>query len=288
MLYITVWDHPALTAPSGPQQQIDANGRLVRPDGTIFYPYIGKLDAAGKTIEELRATIAQRLAQYVDSPQVDLSVLRFASQKAILAGAVIKAGPIPITTSPVSVVEALGASEIDPLNADLSGLVLTRGGREYTLDLDSLNGQGAQLHNVFLKDGDQLYLPYNDRKKIYVMGEVLAPQAVKFKTKRMSLADVIGSVGGLNQTTSNGNALYVIRGAENIDTQPAKVYQLDAESPVAFAIANRFELKPQDIVYVGPAQVTRWNRLISQLLPSATILGTSAAAGNNLSEANSR
>ena len=288
VLYITVWDHPELTAPSGPQQQIDANGRLVRPDGTIFYPYIGKLDAAGKTIEELRAAIAQRLTQYVDSPQVDLSVLRFASQKAILAGAVVKAGPIPITTSPLSVVEAIGAAGIEPLNADLSSLVLTRDGHEYVLDLDSLNNQNSQLHNVFLKDGDQLYLPYNDRKKIYVMGEVLAPQAIKFKTSHMNLADVVGSVGGLNQTTSNGNALYVIRGAENLETEPAKVFQLDAESPTAFAIASHFQLKPQDIVYVGPAQVTRWNRLISQLLPSATILGTSAAAGNNLSEASSR
>ena len=288
VLYITVWDHPELTAPSGAQQQIDANGRLVRPDGTIFYPYIGQVDAAGKTIEQLRSTIAERLKQYVDSPQVDLSVLRFASQKAILAGAVLKAGPMPITTSPLSVVEALGAAGIEPVNADLSGLTLTRDGREYVLDFDALNTSSSQLHNVFLKDGDQLYLPYNDRKKIYVMGEVLAPQAIRFKTKNMSLADVVGSVGGLNQTTSNGNALYVIRGAENIESEPAKVFQLDAESPVAFAIANRFELKPQDIVYVGPAQVTRWNRLISQLLPSATILGTSAAAGNNLSEANSR
>ena len=288
VLYITVWDHPELTAPSGPQQQIDSNGRLVRPDGTIFYPYIGQVDAAGKTIEELRSTIAERLKQYVDSPQVDLSVLRFSSQKAILAGAVLKAGPMPITTSPLSVVEALGAAGIEPVNADLSGLTLTRNDREYLLDVDSLNTSNSQLHNVFLKDGDQLYLPYNDRKKIYVMGEVLSPQAIRFKTKHMNLADVIGSVGGLNQTTSNGNALYVIRGAKNLETQPAQVFQLDAESPVAFAVASQFELKPQDIVYVGPAQVTRWNRLISQLLPSATVLGTGAAAGNNLSEANSR
>ena len=114
------------------------------------------------------------------------------------------------------------------------------------------------------------------------MGEVLTPQALKFKTKNMNLADVIGTVGGLNQTTSNGNALYVIRGANNIETEPAKVYQLDAQSPVAFAIASHFELKPQDIVYVGPAQVTRWNRLISQLVPSAGIMGTGASAQNNL------
>lgn len=288
VLYITVWDHPELTAPSGPQQQIDSNGRLVRPDGTIYYPYIGNVEAAGKTIEELRSTIAQRLAQYVDSPQVDLNVLRFASQKAVLSGAVLKAGPVPITTSPVSVVEALGAAEVDPLTADLSGVILTRNGREYVLNLDSLNSKNSQLNNVFLKDGDQLYLPYNDRKKIYVMGEVLVPQAIKFKTKHMNLTDVIGSVGGLNQSTSNGNALYVIRGAANIEAAPAKVFQLDAQSPIAFAIASQFELQAQDIVYVGPAQVTRWNRLISQLLPSATILGTGAAATNNLSEASTR
>lgn len=282
VLYITVWDHPELTAPSGAQQQIDANGRLVRPDGTIFYPYIGKIDASGKTIEELRAIIAQRLEQYVDSPQVDLSVLRFASQKAILAGAVTKAGPMPITTSPLSVVEALGAAGIEPTNADLSGLTLTRDGREYLLDIDALNTHGSQLHNVYLKDGDQLYLPYNDRKKIYVMGEVNQPQAIKFKTSSMNLADVIGSVGGLNQVTSNGNALYVIRGADDLETEPAKVFQLDAQSPTAFAIASRFNLKSQDIVYVGPAQVTRWNRLISQLVPSASIIGTGASAQNNI------
>ncbi|MFP3515249.1 polysaccharide biosynthesis/export family protein [Pseudomonas sp. SIMBA_077] len=289
VLYITVWDHPELTAPSGPQQQIDSNGRLVRPDGTIYYPYIGNVEAAGKTIEQLRSVIAQRLAQYVDSPQVDLNVLRFASQKATMSGAVLKAGALPITTSPVNIVEALGAAEVNAQNADLSSLTLTRDGKEYVLNLDTLNAaKGSQLHNVYLKDGDQLYLPYNDRKKIYVMGEVLAPQALTFKTKGMNLADVIGSVGGLNQSTSNGNALYVIRGAESLETQPAKVYQLDAQSPVAFAVATHFELKPQDIVYVGPAQVTRWNRLISQLLPSATVLGTGASATNNLSEANSR
>lgn len=288
VLYITVWDHPELTAPSGAQQQIDANGRLVRPDGTLFYPYVGNIQAAGKTIEELRKQISDKLAQFVESPQVDLNVLRFASQKVVVTGAVLKAGQQPVTTSPLSVLEAIGTAGADPLNADLSGLVLTRNGRDYVLDLDALNSQNSQLQDVYLQGGDQLFLPYNDRKKVYLMGEVNAPRAVTFKTSRLNLADAVGTVGGLNQTTSNGNALYVIRGAENLETEPAKVFQLDAESPTAFALATRFDLQPQDIVYVGPAGVTRWNRLISQLLPSASILGTGAASMNNVSEAQSR
>ena len=49
-LYITVWDHPELTSPAGSQQQTVANGRLVRPDGTLFYPYAGTIKAAVLTV----------------------------------------------------------------------------------------------------------------------------------------------------------------------------------------------------------------------------------------------
>src|SRR5476651_1866611 len=162
VLYITVWDHPELTAPSGPQQQIDANGRTVRPDGTLFYPYIGNIQAAGKTIEELRAFIAERLSQFIESPQVDVSVLRFASQTVVISGAVARAGQQSITTNPLSLVEAIGAAGVDPLKADLAGLTLTRDGREYRLDRDTLNRRDSQLHKVYLKGGDKFYLPYND------------------------------------------------------------------------------------------------------------------------------
>lgn len=288
VLYITVWDHPELTAPSGAQQQIDANGRLVRSDGTLYYPYIKEVQAAGKTIQQLRSDIAEKLSTFISDPQVDVAVLRFASQKVVVSGAVLKAGPQAISTNPLNVVEALGSAGVDPLNADLSGLLLTRNGRVYPLNLDALNQQNAELQKVYLRGGDQLYLPYNDSKKIYVMGEVNQPRALTFKTRTMNLSDVIGSVGGLNQTTSNGNAVYVIRGVENLDVEPAKIYQLQAESPSAMALATHFDVRPQDIVYVGPANVTRWNRFISQLVPSASILGMGAAAQNNLSEANSR
>lgn len=272
LLYITVWDHPELTAPSGPQQQIEANGRLVRPDGTLFYPYIGNVQAAGLTIEELRTTIAGRLAQFVESPQVDIGVLSYLSQKVVLSGAFNSAGVQYINNTPLTLVQAVSKAGIQTGQADLASLTLKRDGREYQLDLDTLNRQGSPLSQIYLKAGDQLHLPYNDRKKVYVLGEVYSPRAITFKARSLNLSDAIGSSGGLRQETSSGRAVYVIRGAEDLEKQPAQVFQLDAKSPTAFVLAERFELQPQDVVYVGPAGITRWNRFISQLLPSANLL----------------
>src|SRR3546814_3824376 len=65
-------------------------------------------------------------------------------------------------------------------------------------------------------------------------------------------------------------------------TEPAKVFQLNADSPTALALAKHFQLQPQDVVFVGPANITRWNRFISQLLQSANVVGIGAAAEYNL------
>jgi polysaccharide export outer membrane protein len=64
---------------------------------------------------------------------------------------------------------------------------------------------------------------------------------------------------------------------------PAKVFQLDARSPSAFALGDQFRVKPGDVVFVGAAGVTRWNRVLSQLLPSANLLSSAAAANYNAS-----
>jgi polysaccharide export outer membrane protein len=171
-------------------------------------------------------------------------------------------------------------------NADLSGLVLKRDGREYVIDLDALNRKNSNLHNVFLKDGDQLHLPYNDQKKVYLLGEVTSARSLVFKGTDMNLTDALGSVGGLRQETSSGKEVYVIRGVENLADEPVKVFQIDLKSPSAFALAQHFKLKPQDVVYVGPADVTRWNRFISQVFPTANLLSVGASIQDDLGNTN--
>lgn len=282
VLFITVWDHPELTVPSGAQLQGNANGRYVGADGTLFYPYVGNIVAAGKTLEDLRIEITAKLKAYIEKPQVDVSVMNYNSQSVLVSGAFKNTLPIPITSRPLTLVEALGINGVDTLQADLSSLRLIRDNKTYVLDVYALSRQPSELNHIYLKPGDSLHLPYNDNNKVYVMGEVQRPQALALKSNSTSLTDAIGSSGGLSQISAKGQEVYIIRGVNDLSTEKAKIYQLNAKSPSSFVLASKFMLQPQDVVYIGAAGITRWNRYISQLLPSLSILSAAANTANDI------
>lgn len=290
VLQIIVWDHPELSTPvatTQTTQQVpttagDPNGRQVQPDGTLFFPYVGTIPANGKTIAELRTLLAKSLAHWIPMPQVDITPMRINSAKVTFSGAFERNQEQSIGPTPLSLMAALGNAGIKPAEADLTTLTIKRDGMEYQLDLDALNRSSSKLSSIFVKPGDHIHLPYNDRRRTYVAGEVVRPGSISFKTRSMPLADVIGQAGGIRQDSANGDAIYVIRGISNADQKPIQVYQLEARSPVAMVLASRFEVKPQDVVFVGPASITRWNRVISQLVPSGQFIYFGASTKTQL------
>lgn len=276
-IQVTVWDHPELTTEGGGE---GANGRLVHPDGTFYYPYVGTLNVEGMKIEELRSIVTSKLAHYLQTPQVDVNVVGYGS-RVTLQGAFVNTTPQDITTVPLTVSQAVGTAVIDVEQADLSGLVLTREGKNYTINLDEMNQDLDTAPPIYLKPGDRLYLPFNDRKEVYVLGEVRNPQAITFKTSGLTLTQALGRSGGLDPVTANSDAVYVVRGMDRMEQEPATVFQLDASDPSAYALADGFEIQPGDVVYVGAAGVTQWNRFLSQLLPLSGIIRNATVPGSN-------
>lgn len=280
VLYITVWEHPELTVPAGSQQQTNLAGRLVQSDGTLFYPYVGKIQAAGMTPTELRDHLARELARVVQEPQVDVSILTYGSQRVWVTGAAQQSRVVPLTVTPQTLQDAISNAGYNATQADLSGVQLTRDGVTYTLDVTRLGGRP-----IYLRADDQIYIPFLDAKEVFVVGEVNLPGAQNFKTGSISLSQALGRARGLAQATADGNAVYVIRGAkpDALEQQPSVVYQLEAKSPAAFAVASQFELLPGDVVFVGAAGITRWSRFVNQLLPFTGIIRNAAATSNDLS-----
>ncbi len=266
VLSIVVWDHPELTAPFGSFNNVEDQGNVVREDGSIFYPFIGDLTVAGKTASDVQKELASRLANFIESPQLDVRVVTYRSQRFFVTGMVERPGTFPISDVPVTVVEALALAGGMLPEADLFDVTLSRDNTSFNIPLFDILYEGNVRGNALLQNGDVLHIAPNEVRRVFVMGEVVRPSTLPMTNRRMSLTQALGEVGGIQETRADGRGVYVIRNSEY--DHVIDVYQLDNSEAWALALGDQFILHPRDIVYVSAAPITRWNRWVSNVLPS--------------------
>ena len=251
--------------------------KIVRDDGSIFYPNAGILEVAGKTVEEIRLMLTDSLSNVLNNPQVDVSVSEFKSQKIIISGSFSNAGTVPVTTVPQTLSEVIANANPFGQNGlrslgDLTSIKFTRDGYTFDIDYEYL-ARNSQIQNyIYLKAGDVIHLPDNTLSQVHVIGEATNPISINLTRKTIPLSSALAQAKGLNQSTSKGKDVYILR-PKDIEGKP-RIFKSDMSSPSGYLVAGEFNLQAQDIVFVGTAGVTSWSRFINQVLPFTNFINS--------------
>lgn len=280
VLQIVVWDHPELAAAIGTSQNQPstkasdpASGFVVDQNGNLRFPYAGTLAVAGLRTDEIQQKLTTALSTYLVKPQVTVRMASYRSRQVYVDGEVRSPGAFSLTDVPLSFYDAIARAGGFSDNADQSDVVLVRGGTSHRIDVPRLIAEGLNPSKLYLKAGDVLRIAPRDEGAVYVMGEVNRPgSAVPRRDGALTLADAISQVGSINSNTADTAQMFVVR---SVNGTP-QVFHLDSRSPVSMLVANEFELKPKDIVYVDGSGLVRFNRVIGLLMP---LINTGLTAG---------
>ena len=152
VIEISVWKEEGLQ-----QQQI-----LVAPDGNINFPLAGTIMAAGRPMSSLENTIAERLADYIADPVVNVKLIQSSGNSIFVIGKVNKPGQYPVNRR-IDVMQALSLAGGLTVFADTDSIhILRRVGnvlKVMPFDYDDvLDGEHLE-QNILLEAGDTVTVP---------------------------------------------------------------------------------------------------------------------------------
>lgn len=136
---------------------------LVRPDGGMSFPLVGDVRASGRTVDELRTLVDERLGKFIPDPSVTIAVKQIGGNRVYVLGKVNRPGEFTFS-QPIDVMQALslagGATSFASLD-DIQILRRDSGGKQTSRRFRySEVERGRSLdQNILLKSGDTVVVP---------------------------------------------------------------------------------------------------------------------------------
>ena len=261
-------DIAPLTA--GNQSNPYAAGYPVDQQGFIQFPLVGRIKASGMSVPQFTASLRSQLQRYLKYSDPQVKIINYRGNKFFIDGEVKQPGEFNIADTPISLYGAISMAGGATPTGDSNNIVLNRKGVTYNIGLQSLRQMGSSANSIYVQDGDSIHVNIQNRNKVYVLGEFGEVKPLEIPEQGISLAQVIGESRGLDSNTANAAKVYVVRDHPEINY--SDIYYIDMQSVTNLALASRFKMQANDMVYVDPTGLTRWSRFVNSILPSASAI----------------
>jgi len=246
---------------SDPAAPVTGSGEQLPPvvvgrDGAITLPWVGRLQAAGLTPDELGALLTNRYRVNSENPQVMVAVRDNVSNTVVVQGEVKRPGRLPLTLARERVLDAIAIAGGAANPAGDSMVRLTRGERAAEGPLSVIEPGSAD--DVELLPQDRISVAFRPRTYT-LLGAAGKPAEVPFQNVRVSLAEALGRGAGPSEAQANPGAIFVFRyEPAELDGSPAEgavpvAYRVNMRDPMGYFLTQRFEMRPRDVVYIANA-----------------------------------
>jgi polysaccharide export outer membrane protein len=243
-------------------EEIDQKAFLVDQDGTLPLPLIGApIKAAGRTIAQLEADIADRLKTLVRNPVVNITMIQFRRDIVYLRGQFVKPGLWPLdgrttlaemmakagglTASASRTIRLTRKMENGPI--PLPGVIEDREARVSTVDigLGSLTDTVNPAEDIVLVANDEIVA--TKAEKVYVEGAFVKVGTLDLEERdSLSAMQVVILSGGFAPDAQPSKA-QILRPVLN--TARRAIIPIDLKQ-VMLARANDYPLLPNDVLFV--------------------------------------
>lgn len=240
---------------------------LVDTLGRVHVPLGGDVDVMGLSLAEAEKRVEESICQYDKFARANLSVQAFSGHRVIVNGAVDKPGVYEARPGfrIADVVALAGGTRIlvasgDTQEAsDLEAARIVRSGKTLPVSV-KLALVGEPLHNVYVRPGDIIFIPWSLKRQIPVLGDVRAARNVPYH-RGIRLTEALAAAGGPARTADMAD-VRIIRGP----LSHAKVYRANLDKVIAGAKTD-IELAPGDVVFVTEHWFATATDVLNRLTP---------------------
>ncbi|WP_428032548.1 polysaccharide biosynthesis/export family protein [Ancylobacter sp.] len=265
-----------------PQQTVDRDGR-------IKVPYVGEVSVVGKRPSEIAKTIEQGLTGKSIDPQVLITLPQQTSASVVVVGDLTGAGRVNLNVKGDRLLEVIAQAGGIKASPHETFVRVTRGQRSATMQLTAVLAKPNE--NIFMQPGDTVYVSRRPQT-FTALGAVKGAGEVAIDREDFTVAEAVGSSGGLIDTQADPSGVFIFR-YEQADVVRAfnpespflsgnklvpVIYRLNLKDPSGYFIARAFPIRAGDIVYVANAPGVEFTKFLRMALMISSMANRSTTS----------
>jgi len=304
VLDIAIWEAPpaALFGAGGGDTRLTSSGstargtalpeQMVDSDGRIVIPFVGNVQAAGRTPQQISHEIATRLTGKAHQPQAIVRLVRNAAANVTVVGDIVNSARVPLTAKGERVLDILASAGGVKQSVNKTMLQITRGNKVASMPLEAVIRDPRQ--NIILQPDDVmtvLFQPFS----FTALGATGRNEEIPIEATGITLAQALGRVAGIQDNRADVKGVFLFRLENPASFSPELhrtaqttpdgkipvIYRINMKDPATFFIAQSFPIRDKDILYVSNAPLADFQKFVNVIYSTLLPVATTATAVNN-------